>query len=292
MFGRALGSVGLAIVVCCYAATSARAQNLEAGKSPPQIFNGACAVCHKSPRGLVKTVPPGSLPGFLRQHYTTSSDMAAMLSGYLLSNGAVDTRRREPSSSRRGREAKPVAAPEPAPAPAPAQRSWWPWHNEPAAQSAGANTPPVGPEREAGGRADRNPGAKHRAKKKSKSGTNDSKQEHSSQPPAGNENVKPEAPKSEMPKSEPGNHAPEKRADPVPAVTPAPGASESKAPESRAPESKAPASEASEPKAAEPKAAEPKTSEPKAAEPKVSEPKASEPGSSASEPKASEPKAD
>src|ERR1700685_2655252 len=70
----------------------AQAQNLEAGKSPSQIFAGTCNACHKSPRGLLKTVSPGSLPGFLRQHYTTSSDMASTLSSYLVSNGATDTR--------------------------------------------------------------------------------------------------------------------------------------------------------------------------------------------------------
>jgi hypothetical protein len=32
------------------------------------------------------------LPGFLRQHYTTSSEMASVLSAYLVSNGAADTR--------------------------------------------------------------------------------------------------------------------------------------------------------------------------------------------------------
>jgi hypothetical protein len=69
-----------------------RAQNLEAGKSPSQIFAGTCAACHKSSRGLLKTVAPGSLPAYLRQHYTTSSDMAGLLSAYLISNGATDTR--------------------------------------------------------------------------------------------------------------------------------------------------------------------------------------------------------
>jgi hypothetical protein len=69
-----------------------RAQNLEAGKSPSQIFAGTCAACHKGARGLLKTVAPGSLPGFLRQHYTTSSEMASVLSAYLVSSGAADTR--------------------------------------------------------------------------------------------------------------------------------------------------------------------------------------------------------
>src|SRR3954467_14315295 len=69
-----------------------QAQNLEAGKSPSQIFAGTCTACHKGPRGLLKTVPASSLPSFLRQHYTTSSEMASLLAGFLVSNGAADTR--------------------------------------------------------------------------------------------------------------------------------------------------------------------------------------------------------
>ncbi len=68
----------------------ADAQNLEAGKPPSQIFSSTCSLCHKSSRGLLKTVSPGSLPGFLRQHYTTSTDMAAAMSAYVLSNGAAN----------------------------------------------------------------------------------------------------------------------------------------------------------------------------------------------------------
>jgi hypothetical protein len=80
------------LVIGCSTAIPVRAENLEAGKSPSQIFAGGCSACHKGIRGLVRSVAPGSLPGFLRQHYTTSSDMAGLLSAYLLSNGAIDAR--------------------------------------------------------------------------------------------------------------------------------------------------------------------------------------------------------
>jgi hypothetical protein len=92
MLSRALSSATVMLLIGCFAATQAQAQNLEAGKSPSQIFAGTCTACHKSPRGLLKTVPAGSLTGFLRQHYTTSSDMASLLSAFLVSNGAADTR--------------------------------------------------------------------------------------------------------------------------------------------------------------------------------------------------------
>src|SRR5438477_10449802 len=94
MLSRALSLATVMLLIGCYTAEQARAQvqNLEAGKSPSQIFAGTCNACHKSPRGLLKTVPPGSLPTFLRQHYTTSPEMAGVLASFLISNGATDTR--------------------------------------------------------------------------------------------------------------------------------------------------------------------------------------------------------
>src|ERR1700716_4396685 len=92
MLSRALSLATVTLLIGGFAAIPVRAQNLEAGKSPSQIFAGTCNACHKSPRGLLKTVSAGSLPGFLRQHYTTSGDMASLLSTFLISNGASDTR--------------------------------------------------------------------------------------------------------------------------------------------------------------------------------------------------------
>src|SRR5471030_1666862 len=108
MLSRALILATVMLLIGGFAADPAQAQvqNLEAGKSPSQIFAGTCNACHKSPRGLLKTVSPGSLPGFLRQHYTTSGDMASLLSSYLVSNGAIDTRLG-------GSQAKPSTEPKP-----------------------------------------------------------------------------------------------------------------------------------------------------------------------------------
>src|SRR5579872_1269050 len=94
MSSRARIFAAVILLVSCLAGPRAWAQvqNLEAGKSPSQLFAGTCNACHKSPRGLLKTVSPNSLPGFLREHYTTSSDMASQLSSFLISNGAGDNR--------------------------------------------------------------------------------------------------------------------------------------------------------------------------------------------------------
>ena len=92
MLSRALSSATVTLLIGCLTAGVARAENLDAGKSPSQIFSNTCSACHKSPRALLKSVSASSLPGFLRQHYTTGTDMASVLSSYLISNGAADPR--------------------------------------------------------------------------------------------------------------------------------------------------------------------------------------------------------
>jgi hypothetical protein len=112
MLSRALSLATVTLLIGCLAAIPVRAQNLDAGKSPSQIFSGTCAACHKSPRGLLKTVPAGSLPGFLRQHYTTSGDMAKSLGAFLISNGATDTRVTGTKPTQQPRDVKPDAQPQ------------------------------------------------------------------------------------------------------------------------------------------------------------------------------------
>ena len=61
----------------------AGAQNLDAGKPASQIFAEACSGCHRSPRDL-KSNPGAS---FLREHYTTGSEMASTMAAYLAGGG-------------------------------------------------------------------------------------------------------------------------------------------------------------------------------------------------------------
>jgi hypothetical protein len=65
------------------ALTAAMAQNLDAGKSGAQIFSEVCSNCHRSPRELRSN--PGT--SFLREHYTTGSEMASTMSAYLSGSG-------------------------------------------------------------------------------------------------------------------------------------------------------------------------------------------------------------
>jgi len=57
--------------------------NLDAGKSPAQLFNSDCAICHKSPQGLAKGGGLLGIESFLRSHYTASRETAASLARYL-----------------------------------------------------------------------------------------------------------------------------------------------------------------------------------------------------------------
>jgi hypothetical protein len=112
MSSRALSLAAVMLLIGCLAAASAQAENLDAGKTASQIFAGTCSECHKSSRGLLRKVPAGSLPGFLRQHYTTGGQMAAVLSAYLIANGAADRRLPPPDGQPKpGTDAKPDAEP-------------------------------------------------------------------------------------------------------------------------------------------------------------------------------------
>jgi hypothetical protein len=102
MRSRALNLAALAFLVGLFGSIGggtgpATAQQLDAGKPPAQIFNGTCAACHRSPRGLVRSVSPGALPGFLRQHYTTGNDMAGTMAAYVLGSGGTQQVAEPPS---------------------------------------------------------------------------------------------------------------------------------------------------------------------------------------------------
>ena len=61
--------------------------DLDEGKSGQQMFSSSCSVCHQSAQGLAKGRGAGQLGSFLRQHYTTGTNQANALAGYLTSGG-------------------------------------------------------------------------------------------------------------------------------------------------------------------------------------------------------------
>jgi hypothetical protein len=74
---QVMGSViGVALSV---AAGQAQAQsNLDASKSPAEIFSDTCGLCHESARALKP-----SNAAFLRKHYTTGPKQAATMAAFL-----------------------------------------------------------------------------------------------------------------------------------------------------------------------------------------------------------------
>jgi hypothetical protein len=76
---RPIMSAVAGIVFAAGASLSARAQaNLDAGKTPAQIFAQGCSTCHRSAQELA---PVGR--DFLIEHYTTGYRQADAMSAYL-----------------------------------------------------------------------------------------------------------------------------------------------------------------------------------------------------------------
>jgi hypothetical protein len=100
--------IGVAIAA---AATSAQGQsNIDAGKSPAQIFSDTCNACHRSARELKQTSA-----GFLREHYTTGAREAASMAAYLASVGSDPraVQQRRPPTLGAGQAAATDSAPRP-----------------------------------------------------------------------------------------------------------------------------------------------------------------------------------
>ena len=98
-------------VAMAAAATSAQAQsNIDAGKSPAQIFSNTCNACHRSARELKPTSA-----GFLREHYTTGAQEAGAMAAYLASVGSDPraVQQRRPPTLGAGQAAATDGAPRP-----------------------------------------------------------------------------------------------------------------------------------------------------------------------------------
>jgi hypothetical protein len=83
--------------------------NIDAGKSPAQIFAATCATCHRSP-GQVRRASAS----FLRSHYTTGSEEASAMARYLANVPAEARQKKEaakPKESRQKEAARPKESP-------------------------------------------------------------------------------------------------------------------------------------------------------------------------------------
>ncbi len=94
----------LIVVIGVAVSTPGTAQNLDAGKTPAQLFASNCQDCHRSPGGLAKNTSSWSLSGFLRVHYTTSSAEAAALAAYVLAHAREPAPRKSRRATSRPKE--------------------------------------------------------------------------------------------------------------------------------------------------------------------------------------------
>jgi len=97
----------LALVAAAACIVGARGQNLDEGKTGPQLFALDCVACHRSPQGLAKNHSGWSLTSFLRQHYTSSSGSASILAAYLTSG--ANARAADQKKGKDDRQAKQTA---------------------------------------------------------------------------------------------------------------------------------------------------------------------------------------
>jgi hypothetical protein len=118
-FGRSLCSLAIAMVAL--PGGLAHAQDLDRGKSGPQLFATNCVACHHSPNGLAQDSFSWTLSSFLQQHYTDGPASAQVLTAYLQS---MEPRRAKPQpavhNSVPPRTSPSSASPRP-PAPVPAR---------------------------------------------------------------------------------------------------------------------------------------------------------------------------
>jgi hypothetical protein len=115
LLGRCLGAAGALglLIGAGLLLGPAFAQNIDEGKSAPQLFSGSCVTCHKSPNTLARGRMTPTLFLFLQDHYTTSKSDAWSLSSYLAS---VDTSgRSRGAKSTPSRKRNPVRPPAPVP---------------------------------------------------------------------------------------------------------------------------------------------------------------------------------
>ena len=81
------GFCAVAMGVLALAGPAAAQENLDAGKSPAQLYASDCAICHKTPQGLAAKGGVLGLDNYLREHYTASRESATAIANYLKSVG-------------------------------------------------------------------------------------------------------------------------------------------------------------------------------------------------------------
>ncbi|MBX9774597.1 MAG: hypothetical protein K2Y71_09300 [Xanthobacteraceae bacterium] len=85
--------------------------NIDAGKSPAQMFADTCSNCHRRPSELKR----GASASFLRQHYTPGAQEAAAMASYLASVPADPRAGKDKAKAATQEKEKAKAQPQPQP---------------------------------------------------------------------------------------------------------------------------------------------------------------------------------
>ena len=99
-FNRGIG-LAIAVLALWLAGPAGAVENLDSGKTGAQLFALDCAICHKSAASLGKAGGLFGLSNFLRQHYTSSNQSAAVIAAYLESVGKAQAPGRRPGATKR-----------------------------------------------------------------------------------------------------------------------------------------------------------------------------------------------
>lgn len=98
---RDIVRVGLGVAAVVLGSTTVFAQeDLEHGKTGAQLYASDCGSCHKSAQALIKEGYPTE--GFLRVHYTSSREAAAVIFTYLRGVAKADAAESRATHSKPG----------------------------------------------------------------------------------------------------------------------------------------------------------------------------------------------
>ena len=96
------GAVLVGLTVMFGAGPGFAQENLDRGKTMPQVFATDCGICHDDARKIAASLQQRRLATFLEQHYTTSKAAAAAIAGYLA--GVAQPERQPRPQRTRGRK--------------------------------------------------------------------------------------------------------------------------------------------------------------------------------------------
>jgi cytochrome c len=102
-FDRGIGvaMTVLALWLAGSAGSAGAQESLDKGKSGAQLFGSDCAICHKNAASLAKAGAFFGLSNFLTEHYTASSQSAAIIAAYVESVARAHPTGKRPGATKR-----------------------------------------------------------------------------------------------------------------------------------------------------------------------------------------------